>query len=312
MEELSLKTIRCLLLIIVSILFISTAFLLQAAIVIETRLADPQFYASVAGEVSPGMAVEITREMTAGRPPLLQNVVVGAVSDIFPEDWFARQVDVVLSADDGNEAAAIDLSERKAALTEELTRILQRRTPRELAAMGMSLAQVETVVEEMVAELDLPDEMTVNDLFSLDNPESQQKLDKLQGYRNGLKYIPAVGMVIFGAAIFFLTGPARGLRWTGGSLFTSAAAFLAGYYIFKNHAASALTSYLEPLFKGPLTFLEAGTAAQALMNAADGAFVITALSFAAAGFLLFLAPAAFALLKKKRPVLLNKRVKPER
>ncbi len=292
-----MKPFRRLLLVLFSILFAVVACLLQMAIVIETRLADPQFYASVAGEVSPGMAAGITREMTAGRSPLLQTVVAGAASGVFSEEWFDRQADAILAADDGNEAA-IDLAERKAALTEELTRTLQRRTPRELAAMGMSLAQVQTVVGEMVAELDLPDEMTVAGLFSLDNPENQQKIHKLQGYRNGLKYIPAVAMVIFGAAIFFLTGPARGLKWTGVGLFVSAVAFLAGYYIFKNPAASALASYLEPLFEGPLNFLEAGTAAQALVNVAAGSFVMTGLSFAVAGLLLFLAPAAFTLLKK--------------
>lgn len=123
----------------------------------------------------------------------------------------------------------------------------------------------------MLGGLELPDEVSLTGLFSLDRPAALQKITKFRIFRSCLKYISIPGFVLLALALVLVSGPQKCFRWIGGGMLAAGLTFLPGLLIFKQSITTALTAQPAPFLTGTHNLLEGEVVARALLNAAAGA-----------------------------------------
>lgn len=169
-------------------------------------------------------------------PEKLTEILVGSVVKAFHREWLREQFLLAtgdltswLKGKQDNPTLAIALRENREILKDELITGFE-----ELAADIGTLPHpdgVESMVEEILQEMDLPEEIALADLLSEKiTPELENKIANARLIRSYFLYIP---YILFGLLLLFnflLAGIAGGLKWFGATALFSGATFIIGLH----------------------------------------------------------------------------------
>ena len=172
-----------------------------------------------------------------GPPEEFPAILVASLIEAFPREWLREQVltasDDILAWAKGQQelpAMTIDLRENKQAFRDALLANLE-----ELAAdLEMPPGGPEMIVEEIMGEIDLPDEVSLGELLAEEIPSDvEETLSLAQNIRNYFLYVP---YILFALILLFnclLAGIAGGLKWFGATILISGGILSAGLLTFQ-------------------------------------------------------------------------------
>ncbi|MEW5919824.1 MAG: hypothetical protein AB1796_02495 [Bacillota bacterium] len=217
-----------------------------AGMAVERTVLSTSYYKGVLNKAGiAAYAHEILEEGIYNRLPQempedVQVIMVGAFVQAFPQEWFEEHflmiMDDVLALVKGKQetlTAIIDLRDGKDRYKKELAEKLVGLPADRLEMMELHPEKIEIMVEEMLRDINLPDQLLLSELLEREGlpGEFEEAVSRLQQYRGYFLYIPYLFFVVLLLLCCLLAGWFNGLKWFGTAYLVSGITFCAGLLI---------------------------------------------------------------------------------
>lgn len=255
-----MRRLKIFLLILISIFVVLSGWFYLAGMSAERTVLSNSYYQDLAAETDlvstlhqelrdslPQMALQdITKELEADlteQEKIFMEIGLQIITDAFlqsfDEAWLEDQLlvvtDDVLAVIKGEQqtfTAVINLRENKEQFREKLINSLET-LPAELTEMlDIPTAQTEQMAEQILTEMDLPDQIYLADLIAGNGDKMPRDLKNavstVQTTRGTYQYLPYFIFVLMLLLSFLLAGYAGGLKWFGGAVVFFSITFLVG------------------------------------------------------------------------------------
>ncbi len=243
-----------------------------------------------------GMTEDLAEELTDKEKELMRirlQFVASAITDSFDEAWFEDQfllvIDDVLALAKGEQqtlTAAINLEGNMKQFQNKLITRLETIPAEIREKLDIPAEQIEQMSEQILAEMDIPDQLYLADLIAENNEgisrnfkDTISYMQTIHGIYQYLPYIVFVLMLLFSC---LLAGFAGGLKWFGSAVLFFSTTFLIGIQLVNAQAYPIIFAGMEgePFFKPELL--------TAVINYTMARVSIIALISAAAGFIVII------------------------
>ena len=197
-------------------------------------------------EVTAEMEEELDGDISELEKEIMRNMinlVASALADTLDEEWFEDQLLIVIEdfvavakGEQDQFTAVIDLRESKQEIREKIIASLENLPPPVKERLDLPEGEIELFVDEMMAEMDLPNRVNVERLLEEENEdfaaEIEQSLSTMQSFRGIYLYLPYIFFALLFMCSIMLAGVAGGLKWFGASVAFFSATYLLGTRLF--------------------------------------------------------------------------------
>ncbi|GEM_PF-6174852 len=287
---------RKLLLVLVSIVVIALTWGIMLVTDADRHVIQTSFVEEVLEETDLGDAVsamlveEMTGQLPPDIPPIFQEQISVAVSDVFDAQWaeqtilgLSSELLPVIRGEEDEYSAAIDITDEKEQLENTLTAQLNELSDEELQEYGTTRMELEMMMGMVLPQVTegLPDQLDILEMLEgmgmeLNVGELQEEYQVQRGRSQTIMFITIPAAIIL---YIVLAGIAGALRWSGWSLIIAGGLYLIVFVI----ARGVLPGVAEQIELPPEIDLAAVTS---VIRMAIGKFMFSPMVTVAVGVIL--------------------------
>lgn len=261
-----MRSLKISLLVITSIIIVLCGWFFLAGMITEKTVLSNSYYRDLLAETDlssrlhqeiqealPEIILEVLAEELEDKLTGEENILMftmvqlvsNAITESFDEVWLENQfilvIDDILALVKGEQqtlTAVINLHDNMEQFEENLIANLQTFSAEKMEALNIPVEQTGLVAEQILKEIDLPDQIYLADLINGNGQRIPEEIENtisyLQNIRGLYHYMPYIVFMVMLFLLFLLVGFAGGLKWFGAAVIFFSITFLIGMHLINN------------------------------------------------------------------------------